>query len=58
MEHLPNAWQGATTIGCADDGTVMKATVTAQVPLFFPGFDAGWEVQGEAGAALEEEDDG
>ncbi|MFG2023825.1 CpaE family protein [Streptomyces sp. NPDC048825] len=58
MEHLPNAWQGATTIGCADDGTVMTATVTAQVPLFFPGFDAGWEVQGEAGAALEGEDDG
>ena len=34
----------------------MRATVTAQVPLFFPGFDAGWEVQAEAGAALEGED--
>lgn len=56
-EHLPNAWQDATTIGCIDDGTVMKATVTAEVPLFFPGFDAGWRVEGEAGAALEGEGD-
>ncbi|MEU9878227.1 AAA family ATPase [Streptomyces phaeochromogenes] len=55
-EHLPDSWQGAT-INCGEDGTVMRATVTAQVPLFFPGFDAGWEVQAEAGAALEGEDD-
>ncbi|GGL07094.1 AAA family ATPase [Streptomyces flaveus] len=56
-EHLPNAWQDAA-IECGGDGTVMRATVTAQVPLFFPGFDADWTVQGEAGAALEGEDDG
>ncbi|NGO46841.1 AAA family ATPase [Streptomyces ureilyticus] len=57
QENLPNAWQDAV-IECGGDGTVMRATVTAQVPLFFPGFDAGWEVEGEAGAALEGEDDG
>ncbi|MGW0827436.1 AAA family ATPase [Streptomyces sp. NPDC002845] len=53
-EHLPDAWSGAG-IDCNVEGPVMMATVTAQVPLFFPGFDAGWEVQGEAGAALEGE---
>ncbi|MER5224770.1 AAA family ATPase [Streptomyces flaveus] len=57
QENLPNAWQDAV-IECGGDGTVMRATVTAQVPLFFPGFDAGWEVEGEAGAALEGEGDG
>ncbi|MCW8102408.1 AAA family ATPase [Streptomyces tauricus] len=54
-EHLPGAWDGAG-IDCGVEGPVMKATVTAQVPLFFPGFDAGWTVEGEAGAALEGED--
>ncbi|MEV7342756.1 AAA family ATPase [Streptomyces sp. NPDC093544] len=51
-EHLPGAWDGAQ-IGCAPAGPVMKATVSVDVPLFFPGFDAGWTVNGEAGAALE-----
>ncbi|MGP4045064.1 AAA family ATPase [Streptomyces sp. 2A115] len=55
-EHLPGAWDGAQ-IGCTPDGTVMKATVRAQVPLFFPGFDVNWTVEGEAGAALEGEGD-
>ena len=52
-EHLPDAWQGATTIGCNREGDVWKADVNAEVPLFFPGFDAGWQVDGEAGAAVE-----
>ncbi|MEU9187871.1 AAA family ATPase [Streptomyces sp. NPDC048484] len=55
-KNLPGAWAGAA-IECGEDGTVMRATVTAQVPLFFPGFDAGWEVRGKAGAALEGVDD-
>ncbi|MFS8201001.1 AAA family ATPase [Streptomyces sp. CWNU-52B] len=54
-KNLPGAWDGAQ-ISCASDGSVMKATVKAEVPLFFPGFDAGWKVQGEAGAALEGDD--
>ncbi|MDQ0774823.1 pilus assembly protein CpaE [Streptomyces aurantiacus] len=54
-EHLPGAWSGAE-ITCGQDGTVMKATVKAEVPLFFPGFDAGWKVEGTAGAALEGDD--
>ncbi|MFJ8939142.1 CpaE family protein [Streptomyces sp. NPDC102365] len=54
-EHLPGAWDGAG-IDCTVAGPVMKATVTAQVPLFFPGFDAGWTVEGTAGAALEGDD--
>ncbi|MET7701854.1 AAA family ATPase [Streptomyces sp. NPDC005485] len=53
--HLPGAWQGAD-INCGVDGSVMKATVTVDVPLFFPGFDAGWHVDGTAGAALEGDD--
>jgi pilus assembly protein CpaE len=51
-KHLPGAWKGAT-INCAPEGSVMKATVDVDVPLFFPGFDAGWHVDGNAGAALE-----
>ncbi|NGO09877.1 MinD/ParA family protein [Streptomyces sp. HC44] len=55
-ERLPGAWDGAQ-IGCSVDGAVMKASVRAQVPLFFPGFDVNWTVDGEAGAALEGEGD-
>ncbi|MGX1908793.1 AAA family ATPase [Streptomyces phaeochromogenes] len=55
-ENLPGAWDD-TAIGCAPDGPVMKATVTAQVPLFFPGFDVNWTVDAEAGAALEGDDE-
>ncbi|MEU9961623.1 AAA family ATPase [Streptomyces sp. NPDC050982] len=53
--NLPGAWDD-TEIGCGTDGPVMKATVTAQVPLFFPGFDVNWTVNAEAGAALEGDD--
>ncbi|MEU6226934.1 AAA family ATPase [Streptomyces sp. NPDC047042] len=51
-EHLPGAWNGAA-IDCGTEGEIMKATVSAQVPLFFPGFDVNWTVNGVAGAALE-----
>ncbi|WP_371577242.1 CpaE family protein [Streptomyces sp. NBC_01314] len=50
--NLPGAWDD-TSIDCAPAGPVMRAEVQANVPLFFPGFDAGWTVDGEAGAALE-----
>ncbi|WP_216591389.1 AAA family ATPase [Streptomyces brasiliscabiei] len=50
--HLPGAWND-TSIDCTPTGPVMRAEVQANVPLFFPGFDAGWTVNGEAGAALE-----
>ncbi|MFE7837639.1 CpaE family protein [Streptomyces sp. NPDC057474] len=51
-QNLPSAWDD-TSIDCAPAGTIMRAEVQANVPLFFPGFDAGWTVNGEAGAALE-----
>ncbi|MEU1119225.1 MULTISPECIES: AAA family ATPase [unclassified Streptomyces] len=54
-EHLPDAWQGAD-VSCAPEGAVYKAHVRVDVPVFFPGFDAGWQVHGEAGAALEGDD--
>ncbi|GHC49034.1 AAA family ATPase [Streptomyces flavofungini] len=54
-EHLPGAWQDAS-ITCAQEGDVWKARVDVEVPLFFPGVDAGWTVKGEAGAAREGED--
>ncbi|MET9897541.1 AAA family ATPase [Streptomyces sp. NPDC006446] len=54
-EHLPGAWSGAE-IDCGPAGSVMRATVEVDVPLFFPGFDAGFRVQGSAGAALEGDD--
>ncbi|MFF9775615.1 CpaE family protein [Streptomyces sp. NPDC013978] len=50
--NLPGAWND-TSIDCAPAGPVMRAEVQANVPLFFPGFDTGWTVNGEAGAALE-----
>ncbi|WP_055702261.1 MULTISPECIES: P-loop NTPase [Streptomyces] len=55
-EHLPDAWQAAS-VSCTDEGTVWKARVSVDVPVFFPGFDAGWHVNGEAGAAKEGEDE-
>lgn len=51
-QNLPGAWND-TSIDCAPNGSIMQAEVEANVPLFFPGFDAGWTVNGEAGAALE-----
>lgn len=54
-EHLPAAWQDAA-VSCTDEGTVWKARVSVDVPVFFPGFDAGWHVDGEAGAAKEGEE--
>jgi pilus assembly protein CpaE len=51
-QNLPGAWSD-TSIDCAPAGPLMRAEVEANVPLFFPGFDAGWTVSGEAGAALE-----
>ncbi|MEU6093769.1 AAA family ATPase [Streptomyces sp. NPDC047079] len=50
--HLPGAWSGAD-IHCGQEGPVMKATIRADVPLFFPGVVPGWPVEGSAGAALE-----
>ncbi|MGA4850998.1 AAA family ATPase [Streptomyces sp. G5(2025)] len=55
QEHLPAAWQDAE-VSCTDEGSVWKAHVSVDVPVFFPGFDAGWHVDGEAGAAKEGED--
>ncbi|MFD5076170.1 CpaE family protein [Streptomyces sp. NPDC058371] len=52
QEHLPDAWQDAD-IACTLEGSVWKARVRAEVPLFFPGFDVNWQVDGEAGAAVE-----
>ncbi|MCX5531609.1 AAA family ATPase [Streptomyces sp. NBC_00006] len=51
-KNLPGAWQDAQ-ITCTDDGTVTRATVDVDVPLFFPGVNPGWSVKGEAGAATE-----
>ncbi|MET8855239.1 MULTISPECIES: AAA family ATPase [unclassified Streptomyces] len=51
-EHLPGSWKDAG-ISCGASGQVMTATVEVDVPLFFPGFDAGFHVRGKAGAALE-----
>ncbi|MFD7296007.1 CpaE family protein [Streptomyces sp. NPDC059897] len=51
-KNLPGSWQDAQ-ITCTDDGTVTRATVQVDVPLFFPGVNPGWSVTGEAGAATE-----
>ncbi|MYW64827.1 AAA family ATPase [Streptomyces sp. SID8379] len=53
--HLPSAWQDATISCPPSSGPVTRATVTVDVPLFFPGVNPGWSVTGEAGAATEED---
>ncbi|MGW0736285.1 AAA family ATPase [Streptomyces sp. NPDC002851] len=55
-ERLPSAWQSTFTAGCGEAGPVYRAEVDVDVPLFFPGFDAGWKVSGDAGAAREGEE--
>ncbi|MBC9717645.1 MinD/ParA family protein [Streptomyces sp. TRM66268-LWL] len=52
-ENLPGAWQDSFTSGCTREGDLYKANVSVDVPLFFPGFDAGWSVDGEGGAVWE-----
>ncbi len=52
-DHLPGAWQGSFDSGCHAEGGMYKADVSVDVPLFFPGFDAGWSVDGEGGAVKE-----
>ncbi|MER5470199.1 AAA family ATPase [Streptomyces sp. NPDC002685] len=54
-KHLPGSWKDAG-IDCGPAGPVMRATVDVDVPLFFPGFDAGFHVRVTAGAALEGDD--
>lgn len=51
--HLPSAWEGGFSPSCGTAGGVYQAHVEVDVPVFFPGFDAGWHVSGEAGAAQE-----
>ncbi|MEU4083802.1 AAA family ATPase [Streptomyces aureus] len=53
--NLPGSWKDAD-IECVAAGQVMTATVKIDVPLFFPGFDAGFHAKGRAGAALEGND--
>ncbi|MHC0430841.1 AAA family ATPase [Streptomyces sp. O3] len=53
--HLPGAWAGGFQITCGGGGDVYRADVTVDVPLFFPGFNAGWTVDGSAGAVREGE---
>ncbi|MDG4858493.1 AAA family ATPase [Streptomyces sp. T-3] len=56
QERLPGAWQGNFTADCPPPGAdVYQVSVEVQVPVFFPGFDAGWTVSGRAGAAKEGE---
>ncbi|MFJ7418572.1 AAA family ATPase [Streptomyces uncialis] len=56
-QHLPAAWDGAA-VSCARDGLVWRASVSAEVPVFFPGVTTGWSVDASAGAAVEGDDGG
>ncbi|WP_415947916.1 AAA family ATPase [Streptomyces sp. KLOTTS4A1] len=51
--RLPSAWRAGFTATCTPEGDMYKARITSEVPLFFPGFDAGWTVSGEGGAVNE-----
>ncbi|RII20702.1 Septum site-determining protein MinD [Streptomyces sp. YIM 130001] len=54
-KRLPDSWQKSFTADCGTEpgGAIYTAKVDVDVPLFFPGFNAGWHVTGEAGAAQE-----
>ncbi|GAA2954366.1 AAA family ATPase [Streptomyces enissocaesilis] len=53
-EHLPSSWQGGAEISCTPEGNLWKAHVGLTTPILFPGAGSfPWEVDGDAGAALE-----
>jgi pilus assembly protein CpaE len=52
QEHLPSAWP-VNELTCGGEG-MYTASVELQVPLFLPGFDAGWTVEGMAGVPRED----
>ncbi|MEU0025436.1 TadE family protein [Streptomyces sp. NPDC006335] len=54
-DKLPGAWSG--TVSCATGGGYVKATVTLQVPVLFPGsIGFPFDVEGHAGAVEEDRD--
>lgn len=54
-DKLPGAWSG--TVSCATGGGYVKATVTLQVPVLFPGsIGFPFDVEGHAGAVEEDKD--
>ncbi|WP_327353759.1 AAA family ATPase [Streptomyces sp. NBC_01304] len=56
LERLPGPWQDSFRVDCGGGGgSVHQVKVSVEVPVFFPGFNAGWSVDGSAGAAKEGE---
>jgi hypothetical protein len=54
-DKLPGAWSG--TVNCTTEGGYVKATVTLQVPVLFPGsIGFPFDVEGHAGAVEEDKD--
>ncbi|MEW2413740.1 TadE/TadG family type IV pilus assembly protein [Streptomyces sp. NPDC046866] len=53
-EHIGGAW--TMSAECGESGSLYKATVKLNVPVFYPGLDIGVPITGTAGAAMERED--
>ncbi|MFI8386205.1 TadE/TadG family type IV pilus assembly protein [Streptomyces sp. NPDC085540] len=53
-EHIASTWK--MTSDCGASGDLYKATVTLQIPVFFPGLGFG-AIDGTAGAAMEREEE-
>lgn len=54
-DKLPGAWSG--TVSCVTGGGYVRATVTLQVPVLFPGsIGFPFDVEGHAGAVEEDRD--
>ncbi|MEU3774879.1 TadE/TadG family type IV pilus assembly protein [Streptomyces sp. NPDC032472] len=53
-KHIGGAW--TMSADCGEAGSLYKATVKLNVPVFYPGLDIGVPITGTAGAAMERED--
>lgn len=50
-EHLPSGWDHDTD--CWADNDIVKAEVTLDMPVLFPGFDVDIDITGDASAVRE-----
>ncbi|WP_308119147.1 TadE/TadG family type IV pilus assembly protein [Streptomyces sp. JJ38] len=52
---LPSAWSSSASVGCAESGGLVTATVRLRVPVLFPGSVAfPFDVTGKAAHVVEE----
>ncbi|MEV7612466.1 TadE/TadG family type IV pilus assembly protein [Streptomyces sp. NPDC089799] len=55
-QHIGGGWNVGTPV-CGQEGNLYRARVTLRIPVLVPGLNTGLEITGEAGAAVEKEED-